>query len=295
MLFDGVNDAVTLNVSPDEILQTGVFDLSIDVIWDSSSIASVGRLIWFSESTGFFRIQKDAATSNFQLWARKSSGLDIIAKTAIVISADIKHTLRVVGDGVNCLVYLDGGLLNTIAMTTANFYAPTWSEVYLGYPASSGVKGVLYNWSLATASITQQLDGTGNTNADWLDTVGSNNGTVAGSPQLLRVPADSAAPTLDVYGSTLTNPAVANSHNDAETTWDFENIGTGDTIAPETSHLSNFDAVTFSDTNYSLGITSPIDSVFWRDKSGVLKDRATGYGATLTGAGLVYANNYTDG
>ena len=116
----------------------------------------------------------------------------------------------------------------------------------------------------------------------------------------LRVPyvSGSAHPSPTVPGGyTLTsqNPAVANSHNDAETTWDFENIGTGDTIAPETSHLSNFDAVTFSDTNYSLGITSPIDSVFWRDKSGVLKDRGIAFGATLTGAGLVYANNYTDG
>jgi hypothetical protein len=58
---------------------------------------------------------------------------------------------------------------------------------------------------------------------------------------------------------------VVNGHNDAETTWDCENIGTGDTIA------------------------------FWRDFSTVAKDRLLAFDGTQTGSDLVWANNFTHG
>jgi hypothetical protein len=215
--------------------------------------------------------------------------LDIIAKTAIVISADIKHTLRLVGDGVNCLVYLDGGLLNTIAMTTANLYAPTWSAVYLGYPSSSGVKGVFYNWSLATASITQQLDGNGNTNADWTDQSGNgNDGTVNGSPALLRMPADTSDPTKDVLGDTLTNPAITDGYNGAETELDAYNIAEGDNPSPATNNNSDLDAIEFG-TDFAAN-----DAAFMRLKSSTENDRLITFEDDLTGGDKTLAEKFTE-
>ena len=285
MLFDGVNDYVsfdlgTFNTSAWSVKATFAFnDLSSNQdIFSQAAGSGTGR--------AWVRIGTNGNATTFL----GGAGSTVIAPSSTFAVGGVyvielvyslsPDTLTLIVDGVS-----QTPVSRTCEVSTGLFYLGT------GHSLGQYSSGTAYNATLNGSTYT----GNGNTDADWLDTVGSNNGTVNGSPALLRVPADSAAPTLDVYGSTLTNPAVANSHNDAETTWDFENIGTGDTIAPETSHLSNFDAVTFSDTNYSLGTTSPIDSVFWRDKSGVLKDRATGYGATLTGVGLVYANNYTDG
>ena len=204
MFFDGVDDEVELNVSPNELVETGVFDMSVEIVWDSSKIASYGRFLWFMTAGGFFRLQRDSNTSTFRLWARQGAGLDIIPKTGFVISADTNHVIRLVGNGVNCMIYLDGSLINTVTMNTANFHTPTWSKVSLGEASSSQFKGTIYNWSLITASITQQLNGYGNTDADWTDQSGNgNDGTVNGSPENLLLPRDESDPTNDIFDNPL--------------------------------------------------------------------------------------------
>ena len=306
MLFDGVNDYVKVDGTPYNTKTKGkiTFDFATSA---SGSTMSFAAFVDETDTDSDFGLGM-LSTGEVFVQIREAGVSAILVQTNDSFNDDVKHSFEIeVTDSGNLIKVDDVAVAVTYSI--GNAATKTWINsvndvdvLSIGNTQelvpSKFYSGVVYNFSLYDEDGTTaigQWNGNGNTDADWLDTVGSNNGTVVGSPALLRVPADSAAPTLDVYGSTLTNPAVANSHNDAETTWDFENIGTGDTIAPETSHLSNFDAVTFSDTNYSLGITSPIDSVFWRDKSGVLKDRGVAFGATLTGAGLVYANNYTDG
>ena len=288
MFFDGVDDEVELNVSPNELVETGVFDMSVEIVWDSSKIASYGRFLWFMTAGGFFRLQRDSNTSTFRLWARQGAGLDIIPKTGFVISADTNHVIRLVGNGVNCMIYLDGSLINTVTMNTANFYTPTWSKVSLGEASSSQFKGTIYNWSLITASITQQLNGYGNTDADWTDQSGNgNDGTVNGSPALLRIPADTSEPTKDVFGDTLTNPAITDGYNGAETELDAYNIAEGNNPSPATSGHSALDAIE-SGTEFTSD-----DSVYNRITSAAEDDRLITFTEDLTGDDKTLAEKYT--
>ena len=107
-------------------------------------------------------------------------------------------------------------------------------------------------------------------------------------PLPVRFPADSAAPTLDVYGSTLTNPAVANSHNDAETTWDVYNIGTGDVPCPESNSNSGLSAIAFD-----ADLTAD-DSAYMHLATSVLNDRLIAFSADLTGGDKTLAEKYTE-
>ena len=53
-----------------------------------------------------------------------------------------------------------------------------------------------------------KTDGYGNTDADWIDTSGNgNNPTVAGSPEIIRIPASSATVGIDALGNDLQFPA----------------------------------------------------------------------------------------
>ena len=111
----------------------------------------------------------------------------------------------------------------------------------------------------------------------------------------LRVPADSAAPTLDVYGDALTNPPITNGYNNSETTLDVYNIAEGDNPSAATANLSNFSAIAFSDTSTDLTFgTIPIDAVFRRDESATQKDRLFAFSDSLSGTPLRLALNYTE-
>jgi hypothetical protein len=94
------------------------------------------------------------------------------------------------------------------------------------------------------------------------------------------------------YTLTSENPAVTNGNNGSETTRDCYKIGTGDTVVPETDELENFEAIASGATNYSLGTTSPVDTVFIRD---VTEDRLLAFSGTLTGTPLVWVNNFVGG
>ena len=199
------------------------------------------------------------------------------------------HSYRFVGDGVNIKLYVDDVLESTSpGLTTGNFGGSQGIDTIIGSTTDS-FGGTIYDVIINNGtSNVGQWNGYGNTNADWTDQIGSNNGTVAGSPQLLRVPADSAAPTLDVYGDTLTNPAVANSHNDAETTWDVYNIGTGDVPCPESNSNSGLSAIAFD-----ADLTAD-DSAYMHLSTSVLNDRLIAFSADLTGGDKTLAEKYTE-
>ena len=109
----------------------------------------------------------------------------------------------------------------------------------------------------------------------------------------LRVPyvSGSAHPSPTVPGGyTLTsqNPAVANSHNDAETTWDVYNIGTGDVPCPESNSNSGLSAIAFD-----ADLTAD-DSAYMHLSTSVLNDRLIAFSADLTGGDKTLAEKYTE-
>jgi hypothetical protein len=102
--------------------------------------------------------------------------------------------------------------------------------------SSDPMIGTIYN-----VNIDDQASylGTGNQDSDWLDQIGSNNGTVTGG-EVLRIPAAEGSNSLDAVGGTLTNPAVSNGpHNDAETELDFYNIATDGGTTPAIAAIGN--------------------------------------------------------
>jgi hypothetical protein len=128
--------------------------------------------------------------------------------------------------------------------------------------------------------------GEGIEDSDWLDQIGSNNGTVTGG-EVLRIPAAEGSNSLDAVGGTLTNPAVSNGpHNDAETELDFYNIATDGGTTPAV--LASGVAIT--DYTFGDSVSNPL---FKRSISSVLEDRHTLFAAVLTGDCLETANEYT--
>ena len=290
MYFDSNDDNISLNISPDEIMSTGVFDISFDLWWDSQDIADYHRILWLYTTTGFARLQKSQNNSTFEFWTRKAAGQDLW-RCYFTLDPDELHSCRIVGNGITVKFYVDGVLQPTIGDDTINatyFHTPTWIETTLGSTTTT-LKGILTNFSLETASVTQQLQGYGNTDDDWVDVSGNgNDGTVNGSPDAILVPKVDGA-DADILGETLRNVSVIG-HNNAETSFDFESIAVGDTIPPEFNWVaSNADFTTFSfDTDWS-----GYDNAFYRQLSSVANDRFLVYAEDLTGSNLAKAIAYT--
>ena len=286
MLFDGVDDYVDLNILPDDLMTTSVFDISFDIMWESSGIASYDKILQFSTTTGFFRLQRTLNTNNIALWTRKGAGLDIISSTNISVTPDVKHTMRLLCDGVTFSAYVDGVLNVTRSVDAANLHTPTWTAVQISEASTNCVKGVIYNWSLDTVSVKQLLLGTGNTDADWTDQIGSNHGTVNGSPALLINP----DPTLDVTGLPLTNPSVAPRPNDSESTEDWKNLTESGTPTAATNDYNvALETVAFDED------LSSFDYAFLRRKSIKENDRGLSFTTTdLTEDAVSRMETYTN-
>jgi len=182
MRFDGVDDYMDLNILPDEIMETGVFDISFDMFWESSNIASYDRIIMGITTTGFARLQRNSGGSTFEFWARKSAGNNIV-RESFNLTPDVAHTVRLVGDGVDLDILVDGVIETSGALATTHFHTPTWTTLTLSSDAST-LQGSIWNWSITTASVTQFLLGKGNLASDWLDQSGNGNEvTIYGSPE----------------------------------------------------------------------------------------------------------------
>ena len=283
MLFDGVNDYVsfdlgTFNTSAFSV--KGTFNLSfLDVANDLFSQAA-------GTGTGraWVRVTANGSVTTFLGGAGSTvlapSGTITVNNSHVVelvytLSPD---TLTLIVDGVS-----QTPVLRTVEESTGDFYVGT------GHTAVAGqIFGTAYNATLNGSTYT----GTGNTDADWLDTVGSNNGTVVGSPALLINP----DPTLDVTGLPLTNPSVAPRPNDSESTEDCTNLTEGGTPTAATSDYPSAAEVmlfSYSRTDLKDGFV-PNDTFFRRDKSSTEKDRLYTFDAPLTGSDLALLEKHTE-
>jgi len=96
-----------------------------------------------------------------------------------------------------------------------------WEVLFYSKVLTSGEISTIMSGGTVSSSLEASFVNTGNTNADWQDQSGNgNDGTVNGSPTLIRIPALSDA-SADAAGGTLKNPAWDGiNNNDSETTLD---------------------------------------------------------------------------
>ena len=273
MAFDGVNDSVTLGSSV-TITPSDTFSLTCSMIFDGTDAGLFGKagnfglfLSGIGTSLGF---TDDAGSFSSILI---SPGITDTGGFDIEITDDGSGNFKVLRNGVNITN-------STVAISTFTFNI-------LGYSRGRYLGGVMYKPSITkNGSLIHSYLGSGNQDSDWLDQIGSNNGTVTGG-ETLRIPAAEGSNSLDAVGGTLTNPAVSNGpHNDAETELDFYNIATDGGTTPAV--LAS--GVVLTDYSFGQILLNPM---FKRTISSVLEDRQTLFAAVLTGDCLEAANEYT--
>jgi hypothetical protein len=152
----------------------------------------------------------------------------------VTLIPNVKYVIEITNEGGNWAIYVDGIKVNinsiAIADTTIN---------RIGKARFKNANGLIYDASINLDGTLSSYLGTGNQDSDWLDQIGSNNGTVTGG-EVLRIPAAEGSNSLDAVGGTLTNPAVSNGpHNDAETELDFYNIATDGGTTPAIAAIGN--------------------------------------------------------
>jgi hypothetical protein len=245
-----------------------------------------------------------AGTSNY--WLKSGN-------TTLVVGQKYSLALNYLGDGSSPELYIDGSLetLSTVLVLgdVLNGIVDSGQPLTVGSgqiiaSSKSYSSGIFYNARLhgSTLSGSQvtglvsnvdsglevwKQNGYGNTDADWTDQVGSNDGTVNGSPALLRIPADTSAPTKDVLGDTLTNPSITDGYNGAETELDAYNIAEGDNPSPATNNNPDLDAIEFG-TDFAAN-----DAAYMRLKSSTENDRLITFADDLTGGDETLAQKYT--
>tara|TARA_R110000772_G_C13287904_1_gene437686 strand:- start:1381 stop:2013 length:633 start_codon:yes stop_codon:yes gene_type:complete len=207
-------------------------------------------------------------------------------------------------DGTNIHLWYNGVYKGYVTPATTELRV---SRYGLGYATTSlGFEGILADaggWDTYTSDGTVVIgdarfyhkldDITGTTVPDSSDS--GNNGVASGllSP---RIPAQAAAPTLDVYGDLLTNPSVAPRPNDSESTEDCKNITEGGTpTAATNSYPSDMEALEFSDTRTDMKDTFVPNNTFFRqDYRATEKRKLFTFDAPLTGSDLALLEKHTE-
>ena len=103
----------------------------------------------------------------------------------------------------------------------------------------------------------------------------------------IRIPADTSDPTLDVFGDTLTNPAITDGYNGAETELDAYNIAEGDNPSPATNNNPDLESIEFG-ADFASN-----DAAYMRLKSSTENDRLITFADDLTGGDETLAQKYT--
>jgi len=320
MLFDGVNDDISLpsNITSEITDVTGATWVCLITTNDNTlskqTIVSDFDGVIGGNNKGFMiRLSGDDVIVNYLTsggaWVGRQA-------TAVVNSNTLTHITVTWSGGLTngaFKIYVNGAQVDDADYSSGSIGA--WQKSDSNYTIGSrystgGVtnrfKGIIsdpsfYSEELSSADVLDmyngdtpddtnliaQYNGYGNTDADWTDQVGSNDGTVNGSPALLRVPADTSEPTKDVLGDTLTNPAITDGYNGAETELDAYNIAEGDNPSPATSGHSALDAIE-SGTEFTSD-----DSVYNRITSAAEDDRLITFTEDLTGDDKTLAEKYT--
>ena len=298
MYFDGVNDYVYKSTN-----NFRSADSSGSVLIDFATTSTSAMSLWGSsdESSTNYQFYAVMVAGAIQIFSRESNVNNAVITTN-TFNDGLYHTVEIISDGGNWSIKVDEVVEATTISTgtnNGNWFADVTkrNNFFVGALRRSDLiqyfDGVLANCIIKDSSgdVVFTWNGYGNANSDWEDQVGSNDGTVVGSPANIRIPKLTGADT-DVLGATLRNVPV-NGHNDAETTIDFRNIAEGGAVPPEMQHLAssvNFTAFTFGrDTGWDT-----YDYAFYRQKDSVANDRFLIYAQNLTGTDLAKAEKYTN-
>lgn len=268
MYFDGIDDRVNLGTFPSATLATITCSIRLEKGETQGTLFSSA----YGTNANFLGSIEMGSTSSM---SSLSSGTPVYTVDGNVITTRAQ-----------LYTALSDNLLHTVVISNANL--SDWNEVncmYYGYTPAYMTKGIMSDITMdetGNGSIGHSWKGYGNTDADWVDQIGSVDGTVVGSPSNVYIPAKSA--TLDALGGALTNPAGAY-HNGAETLIDFTN-----------NVLSPVAVINSWETAWAFN-TARTNPEFKRTltSSGVdhRADRFLAYRDTLSGANLTKVQNYT--
>ena len=277
MYFDGVANRVEMNT--DVIPITGDFEVEIKAVYTGPSSPANNKYV-FS--------QYEAMQTGRLICGINTSGQPFFGIESGAINGSSSwtdgqlHTLKVTRTGNTFEMFFDD-----VSQGTLVYSGNIYNDYFMigdAFSISRFWTGTIYEAVIkdSNGDVISSYNGYGNTNADWVDQTGSNDGTVIGSPVNIRIPALTA--TTDVFGTTLRNSAGVY-HNDAESTIDF----TGGVASPvsvinawETAWPFNTARV-----NPEFARTLTLDSVAHR------ADRFLAYKDALSGTNLTKVTNYT--
>ena len=277
MLFDGVDDYVNLGNSADFDFTNNI-DITLHALIDdnTNSHEFVGK------GTGTTTNWNIDYNSGIRFFGYESTVLKGITASAPTLTNNTKAKIRCTFNGTTWKIYVDD--VEVRSVTDACTLTTNSNNVLVGERGSVSLSGTMYDISInGVATYT----GNGNTDADWTDQIGSNDGTVNGSPALLRIPADTSDPTKDVYGDTLTNPAITDGYNGAETELDAYNIAEGDNPSLATNNNPDLESIEFG-ADFASN-----DAAYMRLKSSTENDRLITFADDLTGGDETLAQKYT--
>jgi len=194
MWFDGSNDTVLVDGTSFNAKTTG----KITGVFQTASggVGCVCAATDAGDSDSDLRINISAG--KLQLAVREYSGHDINVKTNATYNDGAAHTFEIKVTASGTAITMDGVLLEAseLTFTTGSTSSHIWFSDVLNVDMwAIGVRheavpdnkflGVVRDIKIYdedTTTVIGHWAGRGNTDADWVDLAGSNNGTVAGSP-----------------------------------------------------------------------------------------------------------------
>jgi len=231
MYFDGVDDYVDFG----KVNNTGninFLDVEIKLsINDDGNYEPAFSRYGGATDIGWV-IGKD---NNNKAYAQVSNNGEVSGQISLSGTTSINdgntHVLRVILINEIFTLYVDGveeasgNFIGNIYETTANMRAGLTSNNYF--------KGIIYDIILRDDldNIIFNTLGYGNIDKEWLDQNGSNNGTVNGSPDIIRIPSLKTDNIKDIFDNDIQFKGQSgNWINDSETIIDVENITVSDGI-----------------------------------------------------------------
>jgi hypothetical protein len=187
MWSDGVDDQVAFGAGIHTTLSgASIFTLELTTAYLDTTTANKVWYMTSGASEGCFTVRFNSASSLTVI--SRSETADAFGSITFTHSRNVNSEIldwRFEADyGLGKIrVYCDGVLEDTL--TPANWTSATFDmigSVILGH-STGRIKGGVWDVRVKKDGVpVGQWQGDGNTNADWLDQIGSNNGTVSGSP-----------------------------------------------------------------------------------------------------------------
>ena len=184
MYFDGVDDYIELD-SLIALDLTNTWELEADVI--ISDLTGVETIFGSASPSTAIRVEGGKVTAAFGGF---SEGTNAFRNTNVFLTAGTLTNVKVTWDGVDTVaIFIDGVEQASSALTSPS---DSWKsgllQIGIRIGANNPFNGSIFNAKITVnGTLLHKYQGYGNTDADWEDQIGSNNGTVNGSPTTTTV------------------------------------------------------------------------------------------------------------